>query len=204
MNSTAINQNQTTTNLVAQSMPTDLIVYTSLCVFGVLTNLVNVIVFMSPKLKDNSFSFMLANSLADLIFLAISAFHLYISCGILCSSRFSSLGGQIFFVYIANAFLTSFAMFILVNETFILVQRYALIRNRTFFKNVRPVIIMSCIYLICLIYTVPSFFIRRIILLPNNMYFFENTDFFNSTAGQILVQITRWIRIVFSVGVLSG
>jgi hypothetical protein len=46
----------------------------SICVFGLVTNLINIAVFLNPQMKDFSFKYMLASSLSDFLYLGLGSY----------------------------------------------------------------------------------------------------------------------------------
>ena len=60
---------------------------TGISIFGVVTNLVCFAVFMSPKLKDQTYTCMKVHTLVDLLYLLIQTFSIFLSCGSACRNR---------------------------------------------------------------------------------------------------------------------
>lgn len=94
-----------------------------ICMFGVLTNLINIIVFCQPKLSDRSFKYMLSNSINDSIYLGLYLFNYYVlDAG--GSGVTGNYSGQLFFRLVDDHFSKVFAFFSILNDIFLSTERY--------------------------------------------------------------------------------
>lgn len=106
-----------------------------ICVFGVLTNLVNIIVFCQSKLSDRSFKYMLSNSISDSIYLGLYLFNYYVLDAGGESGVTGNYSGQLFFRLVDDYLSSVFAFFSILNDIFLSAERLALVTNKRTFNR---------------------------------------------------------------------
>ena len=99
------------------------------CVTGVIFNILNVCVFMNSKMKDISFSYLLAISISDVIYLACNAYLFVTYCND-CSINKTYLT-QIYFLYFHEFMSRSMAIFNILTDICLSIQRYLILINKT-------------------------------------------------------------------------
>ena len=161
-NGTAKNENQVQSDIVYS---VDLVFYLAyaVCIFGTITNLLNISVFMNTKLKDSTYKYYLANSVLDLFFLIISGVSVTLGCGNLCLPNYFSYTGQVFYVWFVNSFSRVIAVFNVLIEIYVSFHRLLLIKNKRFLKDISVIKVLFALLIISLLYYLPSFFSLKVI-----------------------------------------
>ena len=97
-----------------------------ICLFGILTNILNIAVFLHPKMKDVSFKYMLALAVSDVLYLSFLSASFIIYCKNCVASQ--TVGYVIYFIVIFYYLTGSLALFDILIENFLSIQRYLLIQ----------------------------------------------------------------------------
>ena len=167
------------------------------CVFGTITNAICIAVFL--KMQENvTFKYMLAQSISDFFYLSLLAFQ-SIEYSLDDSVRLS-LPTQIY-VYLVRDILTSFlGIFYVLVETWICLQRYSILRKKSFLEEISFKRIISSISLLSIVYYLPKFFRYEIYSTQtanNSTLIFNHreTNFTQSTSGKALFSFLECLRI---------
>ena len=105
----------------------------AICIFGFITNLINIIIFLNSKMKDISFKYLLAISFSDLLYL-FSLSYLFISQCVDCplhNTYFTHLYDFIFFHYFAPCL----AIFCIFTEIILSLILYSVLKNKTYLQS---------------------------------------------------------------------
>jgi hypothetical protein len=79
-----------------------------ICFFGLIANLINIVVILQPEFKGTVYHIMLMNTITDFCFLSIMFFIVIIRCGSLCPYGYtfaSKVYEQYIYLFIGNTFL---------------------------------------------------------------------------------------------------
>ncbi|CAF0703540.1 unnamed protein product [Brachionus calyciflorus] len=199
--------NQSLISDINNSVDSYSIVYVSLQFFGILTNLINIIIFSNSKLKDPSYKFTLALSINSFINLIIGAFRIFISCGPPCSKNRASIYGQIYLLFIDDFLTSSLNMNATLIEIYLSLQRLMLIMNRPVLQKVSAVIFVPILAAISVVIYIPIIFIKTIYPIESSnsssvTYGLRINDFGSSTFGKALPTALTLIRIILVIGVI--
>lgn len=96
--------------------------------FGMITNLINIVVTFGLKTRDHAISYILVNSLLDFVLLSTQFFVFLIRCGTLCPYNYTYAAQfyeQYVYVYFANNLVTGQAVY----NTFMSYERLQFFRN---------------------------------------------------------------------------
>jgi len=152
------NQTEIETKLAESNLTDDLmlVLIPVFCIFGLITNSLNVVVFMSPKMKDVSFKYMLAISVSNLLYNAISIYNYVVYCENCKLATVYATSIYKIFVnnYIVNC-LSLFSLFIELNLSF---QRYFILTNKQNKYVVRTKNVLLTCMIVSLICYIPSLF----------------------------------------------
>ena len=177
---------------------------------GIIASLINIIVFSSKNLREahHTYNCFLCMSIADFTNLSLVLFarYLWIYCQpspFLCGSSMQYFTK---FVDIATQdYLTScLAIFSIFLEIFLTLQRYFLIINKKYLKDVTAIKIVPILAIISLIYYLPVFFNRVIandeifvISLNKTVIFhkYSTTEYGRSEAGRSILIFLSTVRI---------
>jgi hypothetical protein len=127
----------------------------SICLFSLITNAINIIVFYTIRSRNAIYKYMLANSLADEAYLLCVSFIFLVRCGQFCDYEDSYLA-QVYAHYIYMYAANSIALFSIFLEISILVQRFYTLKNKTFFKNINKKLVFFSLFVLSFIYYVPQ------------------------------------------------
>lgn len=139
----------------------DLIIKLVVLAIGILTNMVNISVFLNSKLKDIGYKYMLANSSTNLTYLAISFAGVFTyNCAYCPSSQTYTAG--IFSIYFIFYVSSCLALFRILVEIAISVRIYLILINRNFDRLNYKQILLT-LFLISMVYYFQQPFIYDII-----------------------------------------
>jgi hypothetical protein len=154
-------------------------------IFGVLTNLINIIIFSNKKFKDKTFTYLLYHSISEFLHLSLNCVSVIPYCGNYCSDSLTkSLLSKLILLCIDSYFTSCLAIFAIFIETTISFQRYLVVSNSTFcgvIKNGSPHKISIILFIISIFYYLPELIFHRInhstlssdvydLVLTNNIY----------------------------------
>lgn len=183
----------------------DLIVRIVFAFFGILANLVNLAVFLSPKLQDITYKYMLINTVFNLIYLVLSLCSVfYYYCSTCASSQ--TYAAAVFSLLLTFYLLDCLKLLHVLIQITISMRIYFILINKnttiisTSYKLVTFIII--CISLVFFLQEPFSFYIANF----NNTgsYYIDTNSFGNSITGKALILAQFAIRILLAVFVLSG
>ena len=204
MNSNLSYTNNTKSESVI-SVPWYIILFAVICVFGMITNVINILVFANPQLKDRVYKCMLVSCTFELFYLAINSLTALIQCGDACNKYFTTLAGQIITVYFINYLSSVFALFCILIEIFLAFQRYTILINRPFLTETRLTIILSILFLFAAIVHCPTITNYVIVYNPSSeTYMLTLNQLGLSNTGRVLKSISSWTRIALTLVVLSS
>jgi hypothetical protein len=162
-------------NLTLNSTKNDFfngIYYVPVELFGVLTNLINIIIFSNKTFKDKTFTYLLYHSISECTYLLLAYVTLISHCGNYCTYLFTkSLFIQLVKVYIDYYFTSCLAIFAIMLEITISLQRYLIVSNSTFcglIKNGCPHKICLVLFIVSLFYYLPVLIFYRVVLLTTS------------------------------------
>lgn len=175
-----------------------------ICLFGILTNILNIAVFLHPKMKDVSFKYMLALAVSDVLYLSFLSASFIIYCKNCVASQ--TIGYVIYFIVIFYYLTGSLALFDILIENFLSIQRYLLIQNKPFptLISYKLIIIILCSisFIICLI--VPFCF-EIIETKTSNKYLYSivKNRLCKTSNGKFTIIIFGFLRLGLGTGLLS-
>lgn len=182
--------------------------YSAICCMGAFTSLLNITIFLNPKLKDPIYKFYLTSSVIDLMYTVILANALFLSCGTVCDDlRGTNYSNKFYWLFFDDYLTSCFAINNIIIELFVSIQRIIVLSNQNCFRNLKPTIVLPIIACIALIYYSPVLFLKEIVtnesLFRNSTGFsLENTKFGNTTVGRIFPVVLASIRLLIASVVL--
>jgi hypothetical protein len=184
-----------------------------ICIFGFVTNLMNIAVLVNPKMKDISFKYLLAISISDLLYLLLLSYSFIVQCTdcILHNTYFTQFYDLIIFHYIA----ASLAIFCIFTEIFLSLIRYSVLKNNTYLQSFKYYLVLGFLLIMSFIYYLPLLFFKNISPIKMNnvteivtLDFTEYSQVKNSIGlslyGQTTPIILQSIRIFLAVFVLTS
>lgn len=134
-----------------------------ICIFGAITNGLNILVFLNPKMKDPSFKFMLAISIANFLYNSLLSYGFIIYCDECKLNK--NFGTQVFKILINNYTASCLTVFVTLVEIYLSIQRYFILINKRYLQNLTIQSVMLTILAISLVYNVPVLFCYDILSL---------------------------------------
>lgn len=174
----------------------------SICIFGVFTNIISIIVFTNKTMKEISFKFMLAISISDMLYLLFMTYNYATLCDY-CPLRdeyFTRLNE-----IITNNYLTSsLGIFSILVDISLALHRSLILLNKPvkFSFNVLIIILVA----ISLAYYFPLLFFKNLVNLNSNstsLYKLVDTDFGSSFSGKFINVALTVVGIVLGVLILT-
>jgi hypothetical protein len=155
------------------------LVLPSLAIFGFLTNLINIIVLLNPKMKDISFKYLLAISISDLSYLFLCSYAFVYICPDcpLGNTYFT----QIAVIYSSNYLTSVLAIFNIFLAIYLSLIRYSILKNKKYFQSINIYLVIASLFFISLIYYSPVLFFSEIVPIiqqdiNNNITVIENNN----------------------------
>ena len=178
------------------------IVKTAVCIFSTITNAICIAVFLSPKMKDISFKYMLAQSISDFVYSFSLSFQILYYCPI--DQIRLSLANQLYFLIIPWIVTSALAIFYILVAIWISLRSYLIFKNKKCLENISHKKIISFLLLFSFIYYFPAIFQNKIVpvnILNNStkanetFYVSRKTDFANSIIGKTVYTFLEALRI---------
>lgn len=179
--------------------------------FGMITNIINVIVLNKIKTKNNLFKYMLVMSGSDLLYQFLAMFCFIEFCTD-CSLNKSYLT-QLFIISIDDYLTSCLAFFRILLEISISIERYLVVLNKKCFIkfSFNSVIVISMS--ISLLYYLPVIFVKEITQLKelnetensfNGEYSLQKNNFGSTIFGKLIPIILTSIRLFSGTFLLIG
>lgn len=163
---------------------------------GLITNGINISVFLNPKLKETSYRFMLAKSVANFLYLAISfanEFLVYCSTCEISSTYFANLYAITMYVYSIGT-LSIYRAFI---ENMILLHTYCILTNKNWTKKIPSWLIILGLTVIACAYNIPKLFNYSINQIPGQDVWYVSMTSFGISATNKTLTIAQTIFKIF-------
>ncbi len=195
-----------------------LVLIPTICLFGAFTNTLNIIIFLNKKMKDNSFKFMLAISIGNLLYTGMSSYAFFIYCDDCLWNK--SYATQVFKILINNYVSSVLAVFVNISEIYLSISRYFVLTNKRYFQNISVYKVLILLTTFALVYNIPVLFCYDIkskeynsinknedfqdLITKHTTYSTKLSKFGKSTIGKYITIILIIIRILLSSIVLSA
>lgn len=186
--------------------------YGIVALIGSLSQIINILVLLSPDLKDSSYKFMLANSVNNACYLLLCAIYPFFVCQSVCEIENQALFTLIYLIAIDEYLTSCMAVFNLLIQIFLSIQRIFLVTNNRFFQNISVIKSVSILAFVSLLFYSPIFTIQNIELSQANttvnhsesrLYSIVKTDFGSTTFGQHVRTIVSSLRIFLATVLLT-
>lgn len=178
-------------------------IYMVVTSFGMLTNIINISVFLQIKQKDVRFKYMLWKSLGSFFYLAFSFMSEFFSNCTNCPSTklYFSIFHSIYFVIYLSSCL---ALFRILVELVLCLNTFSILIGRNWFAKIAPQIILIIIGIVSLAFYSPRFAAYTILMEPlTNNYYIGITKFGQSNAFKVISMTQSLVRTFFNVVVLG-
>ena len=171
--------------------------------FGVVTNIISVIVFMNPKLKDTSYRLMMSKSTANAIYLAISFEIELLSNCVNCewSGSFGVIWNQIAFGVVV---LSVLAIFRVLLDVAISVYTFCILINKPWPGKYTYIAVLLLIGVLSVLYSLQKAFLLTIIQLPSGKYMYSYTSYGLSSTSATIQIASSCVRIFIAVVVVGA
>lgn len=172
---------------------------------GIVTNIINIAVFVNPRLKDDSYKYMLTNSVTNFFYLTITFIGVLLYNCTYCpsSQTYASVVFSIGLIFYVSSCL---AIFRIVVEIALSVRTYLILTNKNY-ERISYRQIIPILFVISMLYYGQQPFIYDIVELrgPSGQVLYgSRTNLFgNSSFAKILVIVQFSVRIFLAVVVLS-
>ncbi len=180
-----------------------------ICFFGVLTNLINITVFVNPRITDKCFKYMLVNSISDMVYLSLFLvvyyipMHFYITK---CQIGSYSYTAQLLFFLVNDYFSSTLAFFTILTDILLSLKRLMIVTNKYYATWISYKVAISACYLLSLILYSPVLFLKKIEPRsgPNGTFYtIVPTNFAETRIGTATPIILSSFRIFMGIVVLS-
>lgn len=164
------------------------------CLFGIVTNSISILVFTNSQIKEPIFKYMLAISISDLIYCSLLCFESMS----LCDTCFSETYFKEFFrLYVLEYFCGCLAIFIILIDLAISTERSMIVVNKECLKKISIKLVLLTFSIISLLYYSPILF-SFTIKLKDGTYGFVINDFGRLVGEKIIIGLQS-MRIIFSI-----
>ena len=205
-----MNENNSTPRIILTneylSLSWDQYIRIAIAFFGILVNVINIIIFLSPKLKDITYVYMLANSITNVLYLALSlsgVFFYYCSNCPSSQSYLSALLSIILTFYVLDCL----KLLHTILQVIISIRIYLTLLNKKHkADSYKKILIISVVLSLVFFAQEPfSFKIDTGVNQKGDIVYFTNlSSFGDSTAGDCFFLIQFGIRILLAVFVLTA
>ncbi len=198
MNKTLINS---TSVHITNALPLSFYLSLIVSIFGVVTNLLNIFVFLSNRanMKHQIFTFMLAISSVDLAYCALLTYKSWSTCEIcqLYTVYFTQLYTIIVFDYITSCL----AIFNILIDIIVSFERYLIVVNSRYLRRISTQAVIWFVGVFSLLYYSPVLFMKSIEAIENSSESFRLvlTSFGKSILAKIVLIVLQSVRIFLSV-----
>jgi len=171
---------------------------------GSISHIINIVVLLSPELKDKGYKFMLANSVNNMFYLLLCGIYDFFICRNGCEKIDKPLLLIIYFIVIDEYLTSCMAVFNLFIQIFLSLQRIFLVLNKSAFQNISVVKFILILASISLIFYSPILTIQRIEPSQSNttsnessskVYSIVRTDFGKTAFGECIPTVLSSFRI---------
>lgn len=167
----------------------------SLSLFGMLTNIVNILIFTSSRLKETSYKFMFAKSTANLLYLIISFLNEFLVICVNCMSNLN-YASAVYSIAINFYLYTTLSFFRTILDLMIVVHTYCILKNKHWTTKIAYHWYLLIIGIIAFVYHSYKPFMYWIYQVPNgsktNLY---ATSFGSSNTSKLLLMVQAFIKI---------
>ena len=168
------------------------------CSFGILTNALNIFVFVNARLKEQIFKYMLTMSIIDLFYCILAITESFVLCH--SCSFYNTIYRQICFIYILQYFQSCLAIMNIFIELIISMERYMIVRNSKYLHSISAKIVLSTLCFISLCYYLPVLYVLDIRLeSESDVYSTSNTEFGNTRSGMVIMLLLQLVRILLTI-----
>ena len=152
--------------------------------FGLITNGLNMFIFLKCHQQDITHKYLFINSIAEFLYLLSCFFSVLAKCGNYCKIG-NTYFAKVYDLVILQFLTSSVAIFIILIDTFISYQRYLIISNKKSFKNFsfKSVVISFCVLSILIYF--PTLFAYSINIVNKSQ--FNNGSSFNLITEEIFI-----------------
>lgn len=175
----------------------------SFCLIGVISNLVNLSVFLSPELKDASYKFMMIKTISNIVYLSVAIITEILSYCSNCSWN-PTYFAQLFFIIGGMVLPGLLTVFRLLIELSVSVYTSCILINRPWpGKYTHIWVILACIALSIAFYT-PNDFYYTVIMYDTDMFTFWPTSFYGTNAAKIITLVQMFTRVILTVLIIPS
>lgn len=173
----------------------------SIDALGSVLNLICVVVFANPSLKDSTYKLMLANSIVEFFYTFLNIFIVYFEY----ESTYTSFVSNFFQIYIDSYLTSCLAICSILIECHISFKRYLLIKNKRTLENVSNVRVLAFLAILSLLFYSPMLFVLRLIKNEEKQsYSTVLTEFGLTRLGKSVPILLSVIRIILVLVVQLG
>lgn len=177
---------------------------------GILTNFINICIFLNPKLDETSYRYMLSNSITNLLYLVfIFMATFFVGCLNCLSSQ--TYFAEFYRIFINDYFTSCLAIFRILIDITLSVRTLRVLKNKKWLENISYKWILIFWFLFSLIFYVPVAFAYAIYSMMSQspiygsiqLFYADVNDFGNSLAYVVISNIETSVRLFLAVVVLS-
>lgn len=176
----------------------------ALSLFGVVLNLLNILVFLSPKLKGPCYQLMLVKSVANLFYNSFSVATEFATYCVNC--EITQYYASVVYTIVVNFYISScVALLRILIEIAVSIYTFCILQNKFWSKKRWSIVItVALVVITCSVYA-PRLFAYTPFRMPGSktIYRISLTSFGLSDAFRIIGYVQQFLRIFFAVVVSS-
>ena len=177
-----------------------------ICLYGIVTSIINIKIFLNKQLKDITFKYYLTNSFSNLFYFSICFFIFAPKCGVYCTLR-NNLATQIFLWVFYRYIKGIFACVSICIQITVSFYRYCIVINKNVDQFKRYKMLVFIFTLFSAIFYSPHFFTQQVNIIKINITSLENDTTvikpsykYTQTVSYIgKTEIGKWLVIIASV-----
>lgn len=172
------------------------IIFSALGLVGVFTSVINFTIFWCLRKKDQIYKFYFFSSIADFLYMLMISVYVLFSCGSPCENLNSKkLYRQIYMIALDDYLTSCLAIYTIIIELFVTIQRYCMFTTKSYFQSQQPNIVMISTTVFSLVFYTPVVFLKKIVYLGENSYEIQYTKFGLSKPGRVIPIVLSTIRL---------
>lgn len=196
-------QGNSTTAVTTSGFSSSTLTALSFCALGIVTNLINVLVFANPKLKDPIYKYMQIKSLSNLAYLTLSFVNQFLNSCVLCSWSVT-YWVNVFYLVSGLYIQSCLIVFRVLIEIVISIHIYSILVNRIWLNKISIKLICPTLLIISLVYYAQKPFACFITLIPNTSFYYVAYSTFGLTRVNYILNIVQGVvRVFLTVVVLT-
>lgn len=179
--------------------------------FGVIANLINISVFLNPKMKEISFKYMLANAISDVFLLGFNLTPYIFRCQNCKYTKYYSK--HLFKLIVIEYFGRVLTVYTTLSELFLSIKRYSVLKNKPYIQEKNQKVLLVVLLLVSFVYYIPIplslevtpvSYLNQSINVTSQTFVVRSSKFGLTTAGKVIPIVLQVFRFFLGSVVITA